>query len=148
MNHRFSNSRTLAVAKYSGTFLLAFIMLLMAACGGTKVYNVDKTITYRDSLYNMSTVRQVSGREEAKLESGDVVQLRNKEKKELEQFFKANPETMVTMIVDLDDQEMVYLRMQVKNYSEYSRLRKRFDNALKDITKFMGDKKETQLKLK
>jgi len=148
MNHRFSNTRILATAKYSGTFLLAFIMLLMAACGGTKVYNVDKTIIYRDALYNMSTVRQVSGREEAKLESGEVVQLRNKDKKELESFFKANPDTMVSMIVDLDDQEMVYLRMQVKNYSEYSRLRKRFDTALKDITKFMGDKKATQLKLR
>ncbi|MEE4217297.1 MAG: hypothetical protein V2I48_06795 [Xanthomonadales bacterium] len=136
------------VAKYAGTLLLAFSMALLIACGGTKVYNVDKTITYRDSLYNMATVRQVSGREEARLENGDVVQLRNKDKKELERFFKENPGTMVSMIVDLDDQEMVYLRMQVKNYSEYSRLKKRFDNALEDITKFMGDKKETQLKLK
>lgn len=138
----------LTAAKVAGTILLAFSMALLIACGGTKVYNVDKTITYRDSLYNMATVRQVSGREEARLENGDVVQLRNKDKKELEKFFKENPGTMVSMIVDLDDQEMVYLRMQVKNYSEYSRLKKRFDNALEDITKFMGDKKETQLKLK
>lgn len=138
----------LSVAKVAGTIVLAFSMALLIACGGTKVYNVDKTITYRDSLYNMATVRQVSGREEARLENGDVVQLRNKDKKELEKFFKENPGTMVSMIVDLDDQEMVYLRMQVKNYSEYSRLKKRFDNALEDITKFMGDKKETQLKLK
>lgn len=135
------------IAKYTGTVLLALSMALLIACGGTKVYNVDKTITYRDSLYNMSTVRQVSGREEAKPQNGDMVQIRNKDKKELEKFFKENPDTMVTMIVDLDDQEMIYLRMQVKNYSEYSRLKKRFDNALKDITKFMGDKKATQLKL-
>lgn len=138
----------LTIAKYAGTILLALSMASLISCGGTKVYNVDKTITYRDSLYNMSTVRQVSGREEATLENGDVVQIRNKEKKELEQFFKDNPDTMVTMIVDLDDQEMTYLRMKVKNYSEYSRLKKRFDSALKDITKFMGDKKATQLKLK
>lgn len=138
----------LSTAKIAGTVLLALSMALLIACGGTKVYNVDKTITYRDALYNMSTVRQVSGREEAKLENGDVVQIRNKDKKELEKFFKENPDTMVSMIVDLDDQEMVYLRMQVKNYSEYSRLKKRFDSALKDITKFMGDKKATQLKLK
>lgn len=138
----------LNTAKLAGTVLLALSMALLIACGGTKVYNVDKTITYRDSLYNMSTVRQVSGREEATLENGDVVQLRNKDKKELEKFFKENPDTMVSMIVDLDDQEMLYLRMQVKNYSEYSRLNKRFDSALKDITKFMGDKKATQLKLK
>jgi len=138
----------LSTVKFAGTILLGLSMALLIACGGTKVYNVDKTITYRDALYNMSTVRQVSGREEAKLENGDVVQIRNKEKKELEGFFKENPDTMVTMIVDLDDQEMIYLRMQVKNYSEYSRLKKRFDSALKDITKFMGDKKATQLKLK
>lgn len=138
----------LTTAKYAGTVLLAICMALLIGCGGTKVYNVDKTITYRDSLYNMSAVRQVSGREEAKPQNGDMVQIRNKDKKELEKFFKENPETMVTMIVDLDDQEMIYLRMQVKNYSEYARLKKRFDSALKDITKFMGDKKATQLKLK
>lgn len=138
----------LTTAKFAGTILLGLSMALLIACGGTKVYNVDKTIIYRDALYNMSTVRQVSGREEAKPQNGDMVQIRNKDKKELEKFFKENPDTMVTMIFDLDDQEMIYLRMQVKNYSEYSRLKKRFDSALKDITKFMGDKKATQLKLK
>ena len=136
------------VAKLAGTVFLVLCLAVLIGCGGTKVYTVDKTITYRDALYNMSTVQKITPREEAALENGSVVNLRNKEKKELEQFFKDNPGVMVSMIVDMDQQEMVYLRMKVEKYSEYSRLKKRFDNALKDITKFMGDKKATQLNLK
>ena len=128
--------------------LLGFCMALFAGCGGTKVYTVDKTITYRDAMYNMSNVQKISGREEAKLEDGTVVNLRNKDKKEVEKFFKENDEVLVSMIVDMDQQEMVYLRMNVEKYSDYKRLKSRFDGALKDITKFMGDKKKTQLNLK
>ena len=94
--------------------LLAFCMALFAGCGGTKVYTIDKTITSRDAMYNMSTVQKISGREEAKLADGTVVNLRNKDKKEVEKFFKENDEVLVSMIVDMDQQEMVYLRMNVK----------------------------------
>jgi hypothetical protein len=128
--------------------LLAFCMALIAGCGGTKVYTVDKTITYRDAMYNMSNVQKISGREEAKLADGTVVNLRNKDKKEVEKFFKENDEVLVSMIVDMDQQEMVYLRMNVEKYSDYKRLKSRFDKALKDISKFMADKKDTQLNLK
>ena len=128
--------------------LLVFCMALFAGCGGTKVYTVDKTITYRDAMYNMANVQKISSREEAKLEDGTVLNLRNKDKKEVEKFFKENDEVLVSMIVDMDQQEMVYLRMNVENYSDYKRLKSRFDNALKDISKFMGDKKKTQLNLK
>ena len=139
------------IVRYStraATVLLVFAMAIMVGCGGTKVYTVDKTITYRDAMYNMSTVQKISGREEAKLEDGTVVQLRNKDKKEVEKLFKENDEVLVSMIVDMDEQEMVYLRMNVEKYSDYKRLKSRFDKALKDITKFMGDKKDTQLNLK
>jgi hypothetical protein len=147
MNLFFTNKMASSI-KWGGALVLAICMLALIGCGGTKVYTIDKTITYRDALYNMSTVQKITSREEAALENGSVVNLRNKEKKELEQFFKDNPGVMVSMIVDMDQQEMVYLRMKVEKYSEYSRLKKRFDNALKDITKFMGDKKATQLNLK
>jgi hypothetical protein len=96
----------------------------------------------------MSNVQKISGREEAKLADGTVVNLRNKDKKEVEKFFKENDEVLVSMIVDMDQQEMVYLRMNVEKYSDYKRLKSRFDKALKDISKFMADKKDTQLNLK
>lgn len=130
------------------TTTLVLLIATLAACGGTKVYTIDKTMTYRDALYNMSSVATIKPREEASLANGEVVSLRGKEKGELQSFFKENPDVMVSMIVDLDDQEMVYLRSRVKNYSEYSRMSKRFEGAFKDINKFMADKKDTQLKLK
>ena len=128
--------------------MLGFCMALFVGCGGTKVYNVDKTITYRDAMYNMSNVQKISGREEARLADGTVVNLRNKDKKAVEKVFKENDEVLVSMIVDMDQQEMLYLRMNVEKYAEYKRLKSRFDSALKDIAEFMGDKKETQLNLK
>ena len=128
--------------------MLGLCMALFVGCGGTKVYNVDKTITYRDAMYNMSNVQKISGREEARLADGTVVNLRNKDKKAVEKVFKENDEVLVSMIVDMDQQEMLYLRMNVEKYAEYKRLKSRFDKALKDISKFMADKKDTQLNLK
>ncbi|MBT8057464.1 MAG: hypothetical protein KJO72_11070 [Gammaproteobacteria bacterium] len=130
------------------TCVLFLAMALLVGCGGTKVYNIDKTMTYRDTLYNVSSVSTFKPREEARLADGEVVSLRGKEKKALQAFFKENPGVMVSMIVDLDTQELVYLRSRANNYSEYSRMKNRFDGAVKDITKFMGNKKSTQLKLK
>ena len=141
MNLLIKNTRRL------GTVLLAICMVALIGCGGTKVYNADKTVTYRDSIYNMSNVQKITAREEATLDSGETVNLRNKEKKELQQFFQENDEVMVSMYVDMDQADLVYLRMKVESYSEYARMKSRFDKALKDITKFMGDKKKTQLNL-
>ena len=134
-------------AKRIGVVLLAVAMLALIGCGSTKVYTADKTITYRDSIYNMSNVNQITAREEAILDGGETVNLRNKEKKELQKFFDEHDEVMVSMYLDLDDRDLVYLRMKVESYSEYSRMKSRFDKANKDVTKFMGDKKKTQLNL-
>ena len=142
------NIFSINTAKHIATGLLILGMIALIGCGGTKVYTVDKTVTYRDAMYNMSTVQKISGREEAKLADGSVVNIRNKNKKEMQSLFKENGEVLISMIVDMDQQEMVYLRMNVDNYSDYSRMKKKFEGALKDITKFMGDKKDTQLNLK
>ena len=141
--------RTLQPAlKTAGTLFLVACMALAAACGGTKVYTIDKTVIYRDAMYNMSGVKKVSGREEAKLADDSVINIRNKDKKEMQALFKEHGDMLISMIVDLDEEELVYLRMRVDSYSDYSRMKKKFDGALKDITKFMADKKDTQLNLK
>lgn len=134
-------SRTAAV-------LIGFCMALLIGCGSTKVYTIDKTITYRDAMYNMSTVQKISAREEAELADGSVINIRNKDKSGMQGLFKQNGEVLISMIIDMDQQEMVYLRTRVDNYSDYSRMKKKFDGAMKDVTKFMADKKDTQLKLK
>lgn len=137
-----------ATVRHAGAFLLSLCMVALIGCGGTKVYTADKTVVYRDSIYNLSTVQKMTARVEAKTPEGEVMKLGNREKKELQNFFKEHPGSMVSMSVDMDTQELVYLRMKVDSYSEYSRMKSRFDSAMKDLTKFMGDKKETQLKLK
>lgn len=143
-----TSTHSLEIAKRIATGLLGLCMIALIGCGGTKVYTIDKTVTYRDEMYNMSTVQKIAAREEAKLADGSVVNIRNKDKKAMQAMFKENGEMLISMLVEMDQQEMVYLRMNVDNYSDYSRMKKKFDSAMKDISKFMGDKKATQLKLK
>jgi hypothetical protein len=137
-------------AKRIGALLLAVCMLMLMACGGTKVYTADKTIVYRDNIYNMSSVQRIGTRKEIKLPDGEVINSSNMDKKQVQAIFKENPKTdlMVSMIFEFDDKEMVYLRAKADSYSEYSRMESRLDSARKDITKFVGDKKKTQLKLR
>ena len=143
-----SKQKVPVFAKRAVILLAVITMAALVGCGGTKVYTADKTMVYRESLYNLGSVQKVSAREEAKLENGEIVLLGNKDTKALKAFFKENPKVLVSMIFELDDEEVVYLRTNVKSYSEFARLKKRFDNARDDIVDFMADKKDTQLKLK
>ena len=47
--------------------------LLLSGCGGTKVYNVDKTIVYKNSMYNVSSVKQIIANASGKLSDGSEV---------------------------------------------------------------------------
>jgi len=142
------HTNSLSTVRHAVALMLAIVLALLVGCGGTKVYTIDKTMLYRDAMYNMSDVKKVSGREEAALADGSVVDIRNMDKKQMQALFKENGEVLISMIVDLDEEEMVYLRTRVDNYSDYNRMKKKFDGAMKDITKFMADKKDTQLNLK
>ena len=122
-------------------------MIALAGCGSTKVYTAEKTLVYKDSLYNLSGVQQVGSRIEGNAADGTTVNLRTLDKKEVESQLKANPGMMVTTFVTMDDNEMVYERRQVKNYSDFNKMVKNLDGAMKDITRFMADGKKTQLKL-
>ncbi len=132
----------------AGALVLAVAMALVAACGGTKVYTADKTVIYRDSIYNVSNVQRLTARQTARTADGQDVNLAGKNKQQLQAFFKENPDTMVSMYIEMDQQELVYVRTRVDGYNEYSKLSRRFESAMKDLTRFMGDKKKTQLKLK
>jgi hypothetical protein len=128
--------------------LLAVAMIALAGCGSTKVYTADKTITYNGSIYNMGNVQQVSGRVEGQLPDGSTVNMKTLDKKGVEALLKENGEVVVSTTVGMDDKDMVYQRARVKKYSEYDKMVDRFDDAMSDISKFMADKKKTQLKLK
>jgi len=123
-------------------------MLLLAGCGGTKVYNNDKTIVYRDSIYNVSTVRQINSTISGKLSDDSMINLKGADKKKVQSLLKENDSVYVRMAFQLDDQEMLYRAKSVEKWSDYSRMEKDFEKAHKQITSLLGDKKKMQLKLK
>ena len=135
-------------AGYLAVSLLLACMLALGGCGSTKVYTADKTVVYKNNIYNMGNVQRIGSRIDGQLADGTTVNMTNLDKKAVEGVLKDNGEVTVSMVVEMDAQEMVYLRTRVSKYSDYSKMKSRFDSALKDITKFMGDKKKTQLKLK
>jgi hypothetical protein len=143
-----SHATKLTLLRHAGTVALALCLALMAACGSTKVYTADKTVIYRDSIYNISNVQRITSKKIAVTPGGQEVNLANMDTKALKTFFKDNPGSTVSMYMEMDDQQLTYVRTKVDSYNDYSRLSSRYDKALKDLTKFMGDKKKTQLKLK
>jgi len=145
---RFPSRRDFSLARYVGAGLLVACILALAGCGSTKVYTADKTVVYNGNLYNMGNVQRIGSRIDGRLADGTTVNMSNMDKKAVEGLLKDNGEVMVSMVVEMDDQEMLYQRSRVSRYSDYSKMKSRFEGAQKDIAKFMADKKKTQLKLK
>lgn len=123
-------------------------MILLTGCGSTKVYNNDKTIVYRDSIYNVSKVRQINTSVSGKLSDDSTINLKGTDKKKVQSLIKENGSVYVRMAFELDDQEMLYRAKSVDSWSDYSRMQKDFEKAGKQITSLLGDKKKMQLKLK
>jgi hypothetical protein len=134
--------------RHLAVFLLAVCVLSLAGCGSTKVYTADKTMTYRGDLYNMSNVQRISPTIEGELPNGDLRNMKGMDKKAVEALLDEASPIMVSMIVEMDSQQMVYRRGSVSKYSEYSSMFKSLESAMNKVNKFMANKKSTQLKLK
>jgi hypothetical protein len=128
--------------------LLAFCTLTIAGCGSTKVYTADKTVLYNDDLFNMSGVQQISSRVEGTLPDGTVENMKGMDKKAVNALLDQSSPIMVSMVVQMDQSEMIYRRQKITKYSEYSSMKKKFDKAMSSINKFMASGSSTQLKLK
>ena len=139
INRRFGRALTLTASVLS--------ILLLTACGSTKVYNSDKTVVYRDAVYNVSKVKQITSKTTGKLADDSSVNLAGADRKQIEAYLEQGP-MYVRMAFGLDDQEMLYRASSVTKWSEYSKMLKSFESARKQITSLMGDKKKMQLKLK
>ena len=123
-------------------------MFLLAGCGGTKVYNNDKTVVYNGAVYNMSAVKQINAKSMGKLSDDNTVSLKGVTKKEFEAYLKEYESVYVRMFYDLDGQEMLYRASSVDKWKDYQSMQKSFENAGKQITSLMADKKKMQLKLR
>lgn len=147
--HIFDRRTAHSTANTMGVLLMFILMIFMTGCiSSSKSYNAGKNIVYNGSMYNISNVKTVNSKLEGQLPNGDVRNMKGMDKKSVEALLKQSSPIMVTTALDLDGTEMVYERRSVTKYSEYSKMVKNFESAGKKITKFMGDKKATQLKLK
>ncbi len=124
-------------------------MLLLAGCiSSSRVYNNDKNIVYRGTMYNMANVKQTRSVITGTLAGDKQVDLKNADRKQVEAYLDQNPSMFVKMAFEFDDQELVYRASSVKKWSEFSKMRSSFESAGKQIAKLMANKKQTQLKLK
>jgi hypothetical protein len=138
----------LSIVKCLRTSLIVVLILSLAGCiSSTKVYQTDKTITYKGTLYNMSNVQKIDSKIMGKLPNGDEINMKGMNKKAVEALLKEDSPIMVTTALKMDDQELVYERRSVKKYSEFSKMVKNFESAGNKVSKFMAHKKQTQLKL-
>jgi len=123
-------------------------VFLFTACGGTKVYNNDKTVVYNGAVYNVSKAKQITAKNTGKLSDTKTVSLIGADRKQIEAYLKENDSIYVRMAFDLDGQEMLYRASKVDSWSQYQKMQKSFETAGKQITSLLGDKKKMQLKLK
>ena len=138
--------------RFGRTLVLAasvLSMLLLAGCiSSSKVYNNDKNVVYRGTMYNMANVKQIKSTITGKTESGQEINLINADRKAVEALLDKESSVYVRMAFQFDDQEMLYRAGDVEKWSQYSKMKKSFESAGKNISKLMANKKQIQLKLK
>lgn len=144
--HAFSNNHL----RMAGVAVLAvFVAFTLASCGSTKVYTADKTVVYRESIYNVSNVQVLTRKSEGVISDDQVIDLSGTEKRGFNDLLDQHGgEIFVRQAFMLDDQELVYQAQKVGSWSDFSRMNKKFEGAAKDMQKFLADAKKTQLKLK
>ncbi len=140
MIHRSTTARSLLFA--------LFAAIVLAGCGGTKVYETSKTIVYNGSIYQVTDVKQISTTIEGVTPDKQTINLKNRDKGAVSDAIENNDPLFVRMIFDLDDQELVYFASEVDSYRDYNRMLNRFEDAGDDIARLMAEQKSKQLKLK
>lgn len=135
-------------AFFPAEILMAVVLsLLLASCGSTKVYTAEKTLVYKGNLYNLGEVQQIGSSLTAALPTGDSLDTSSMDSKAIKSLLKDHDSFTFTTALLLDEKEVVYERVNVDSYSDYSKHQKRFDKAREKLVKFMSDAKSTQLKL-
>ena len=134
--------------KNIATLILLAVIITLSGCGSTKVYTADKTMVYKTDLYNLANVQKLGSNIEGTLADGEKVNMLGMDKKAVNNLFDKHDSLVVKTAITMDDQELVYQNVRISKYSDFSKMVKNQESAMKKINKFMADKKKTQLKLK
>ncbi len=132
----------------NSSIVVAIAVLVLTACGSTKVMTVEKTMTYQGSLYNLSGISKISSRVEAKTPEGVSLDLRTVNKAQFKALHDKYGALEVTTAIDIGEEEIVLQSGTVEKYSDLEKMKKNLNSRMKKITDFMEHKKKTQLKLK
>jgi hypothetical protein len=130
------------------TVLLATCLLILAGCGSTKVYNSNKTISFRDSVYNVTEVKVYSSKTEAVISDDESVDLRGADKKRINALLEQHSSLYVRQTLSLDDLVIVYQAKSIDSWSDFNKMNKQFASANKKLKKFLADPKKMQLELR
>ena len=146
----FRNSQPgLVSAKYFILFLLVACALSLTGCvSKTKVYTAQKTVVYKGDLYNVANVQKIASRVEGLSPEGDVINMKGMDKRDAGDLLDQHSSLIVSTVFEMDSQELVYQRSKVTSASQFSKMVSNFERAGNSISKFMANKKSTQLKLK
>jgi hypothetical protein len=127
---------------------LAVVIFLASGCGGTKLYNTNKTIVYRDSIYNITNVQQIVSVIEGKTSDAGMIDLKGVDRKQFESHLKQHGPIFVSMKFQLDDQELVYRAQNVESWKQFKKMNKSFRGAGQDIADLLAHRKDTQVELR
>jgi hypothetical protein len=130
------------------TVSLAVCLMILAGCGSTKVYNSNKTIAFRDSVYNVTDVKVYSAKSEAVISDSETLSLRGVDKKRFNALLEQYGPLSVRQTVSLDEQVIVYQARKVNSWSDIRKMDKQFTSASDSLKKFLANPKKTQLTLK
>lgn len=132
---------------YRFSALLA-VLSLLAACGGTQVYDTTRTVVYNDAMYNVTDTKTFSSVVEGTLADGSKVDLSGADRKRVEALLKENGPMNVRMSFEFDEQEMLYRSGKVERWSDFNKMSGDMDDARKDINRLMKEKKTAQIKIR
>jgi hypothetical protein len=148
-SHTVVERNSLSYLKWAAVLLLGAGMLVQISCmHSTKVYNTDKTIVYRDSIYNVSNVKVFTARTDGVVSNTQTIPLKGMDKKQFNEILKEHNPILVRQAILVDDTEIVYQAKNVDSWSQFNKMNNQFTKSAKSVQKFLADKKATQLKLK
>jgi hypothetical protein len=146
----FTPPGSLAVyTKYLVALLMVACVLSISGCiSTTKVSTAGKSVVYKSELYNVSNVSKIGTRVEGLTPEGDVINMKGMDKRAAGDLLDQHESLIVSTVFEMDSQELVYQRSKVTSASQFSKMMSNFERAGNSISKFMANKKSTQLKLK